>query len=182
MVRFDDIVGRYLYLSVEDVEYRVYFEENGAGIPLLCQHTAGSDGRQYRHLLEDREISKDYRLIACDLPYHGKSIPPVGKKWWQEEYRLEKEFFMKFIVAFSKALELDNPVFMGSSMGGHLAPDLALHYPGAVILRPISRSIIPTNSGPSSGSSRPSPRRVFIWIGSTIRGSATISRQASCTG
>jgi pimeloyl-ACP methyl ester carboxylesterase len=131
MARFDDIVGRYLHLSVDNVEYRVYFEEAGEGIPLLCQHTAGSDGRQYRHLLEDREISGDYRLIACDLPYHGKSIPPVGKNWWQEEYQLKKDFFMKFIVAFSKALDLDSPVFMGSSMGGHLAPDLALHYPDA---------------------------------------------------
>lgn len=129
MVRLDDIVGRYLYLTVDGVEYRVYFEEAGAGIPLLCQHTAGSDGRQYRHLLEDKEITGDFRVIAYDLPYHGKSLPPVDVEWWRKEYRLEKEFFMKFVVAFSKALGLDRPVFMGSSMGGHLAPDLALSYP-----------------------------------------------------
>jgi pimeloyl-ACP methyl ester carboxylesterase len=129
MAMFEDIVGRYLCLDVDNIRYRVYFEETGAGIPLLCQHTAGSDGRQYRHLLNDNEIAKDYRIIAYDLPYHGKSLPPVGLKWWQREYRLEKDFFMRFVVAFSKALELDRPVFMGSSMGGHLAPDLALNYP-----------------------------------------------------
>lgn len=129
MPRFDDIVGRYMYLTVDDIEYRVYFEETGTGIPLLCQHTAGSDGRQYRYLFEDKEITKDFRIIAYDLPYHGKSLPPTESEWWKSEYRLEKDFFMKFVVAFSKALELDRPVFMGSSMGGHLAPDLALHYP-----------------------------------------------------
>jgi pimeloyl-ACP methyl ester carboxylesterase len=123
------MVGRYIYIEVDDVEYRVYFEETGQGIPLLCQHTAGSDGRQYRHMLEDEEVARDYRIIAYDLPYHGKSVPPVEVKWWQEEYRLEKDFFMKFVIAFSRALELDRPVFMGSSMGGHLAPDLALHHP-----------------------------------------------------
>ncbi len=72
MARFSDIVGRYLYLELEGVEYRVYIEEAGRGIPLVCQHTAGSDGRQYRHLLEDREITSSFRVIAADLPYHGK--------------------------------------------------------------------------------------------------------------
>ena len=47
MARFSNIVGRYVYLDVEGIEYRVYFEEAGEGIPLVCQHTAGSDGRQY---------------------------------------------------------------------------------------------------------------------------------------
>ncbi len=129
MSRFDDIVGRYVYLTIDNIEYRVYFEEAGTGIPLLCQHTAGSDGRQYRHMFADTEVTREYRLIAYDLPYHGKSLPPAGVEWWRQEYKLTKDFFMKFVVAFSKALQLDRPVFLGSSMGGHLAPNLALHYP-----------------------------------------------------
>ena len=129
MARFDEVVGRYVYIPVDGIEYRVYFEENGSGIPLLLQHTAGSDGRQWRFLLEDEEVAKGFRMIAPDLPYHGKSVPPVDITWWEEEYRLDQNFFMKFVVSFSKELGLDRPVFMGSSMGGHLAPDLALHYP-----------------------------------------------------
>ena len=52
MARHSDITGRYVYVDVEGHEYRVYYEEAGQGIPLVCQHTAGSDGRQYRHILE----------------------------------------------------------------------------------------------------------------------------------
>jgi hypothetical protein len=46
MTKRDPITGGYVYLTVDDIEYRVYVEEAGVGIPLLLQHTAGSDGRQ----------------------------------------------------------------------------------------------------------------------------------------
>lgn len=128
MARYSDITGRYLYLDVEGLEYRVYMEEAGSGIPLVCQHTAGSDGRQYRHLLEDREITARFRVISIDLPYHGKSLPPAAKRYWEEEYKLTKKWFMAFWVRLIEELELDQPIFMGCSMGGHLASDLALNH------------------------------------------------------
>ena len=129
MARFAAVTGRYLYLTVDAIEYRVYFEEAGAGIPMILQHTAGADGRQWRHLLEDAEITERFRLIAHDLPYHGKSLPPASLEWWKRQYSLKQDFFMKFIVALSRELGLDRPVYMGCSMGGHLAGDLALHHP-----------------------------------------------------
>jgi hypothetical protein len=66
MARFDAATGRYVYLTIDGVEYRIYFEEAGAGIPLLLQHTAGADSRQWRHLLQDRDIGRHFRLIAYD--------------------------------------------------------------------------------------------------------------------
>ncbi|NQV20205.1 MAG: alpha/beta fold hydrolase, partial [Rhodospirillales bacterium] len=117
MARYDTAVGKYVYVTVDDLEYRVYFEESGSGIPLMLQHTAGSDAREWRHLLENPDITDNYRVIAYDLPYHGKSLPPLGKEYWKEEYRLERDFFMKFILALKNELELDKPVFMGCSMG-----------------------------------------------------------------
>src|SRR5438067_213871 len=93
--RFDAMTGRYVYLTIDGLEYRVYFEESGEGIPLLLQHTAGADGRQWRHLLNDPQIARDYRMIAYDLPYHGKSLPPIEKEWWRDEYRLTKDFLMQ---------------------------------------------------------------------------------------
>ena len=51
-------VGRYVHLDIDGLDYRVYFEEAGEGIPLLLQHTAGADGRQWRHLLEDRTSAR----------------------------------------------------------------------------------------------------------------------------
>ncbi|SVA21705.1 uncharacterized protein METZ01_LOCUS74559 [marine metagenome] len=96
---------------------------------MLLQHTAGADGRQWRHIMEDDYLGSKFRLIAYDLPYHGKSVPPADSKWWEEEYRLEKEFLMQVPIALARTLELDRPVYMGSSIGGHLAIDLALHHP-----------------------------------------------------
>ena len=129
MARFSDITGRYIYLELDGVEYRVYIEEAGTGIPLVCQHTAGSDGRQYRHILEDRDITSRFRVIAADLPYHGKSLPPVSLRYWEQEYRLTKDWFMRYWVKLCRELDLKRPVYMGCSMGGHLAGDLALNYP-----------------------------------------------------
>lgn len=129
MARFADIKAGYAYFSVEGVEYRVFIEQAGNGIPVLLQHTAGSDGRQWRHLLEDPEITHNFHLIAYDLPYHGKSVPPLSVRYWEQEYKLTKDWFMKFVVTLSKELQLHKPIYMGCSMGGHLAPDLALHYP-----------------------------------------------------
>jgi pimeloyl-ACP methyl ester carboxylesterase len=130
MAHFDTAVGRYVYLTIDSVEYRVYFEEAGTGIPIVLQHTAGADGRQWRHFLEDREFQRDFRMIAYDLPFHGKSVPPESIKWWDREYRLTKDFLMKFVVTFAHSLDLKRPVYMGSSIGGNLATDLAIHHSG----------------------------------------------------
>jgi pimeloyl-ACP methyl ester carboxylesterase len=129
MARFEAITGKYVHIEVQGVEYRVYFEESGQGIPLLCQHTAGGEGVQWRHLMNDQEVTSRVRVIAADLPYHGKSLPPESVEWWKQEYRLTKSFFIDFLIELSHVLGLEEPVFLGSSMGGHLALDLALECP-----------------------------------------------------
>jgi pimeloyl-ACP methyl ester carboxylesterase len=68
-------------------------------------------------------------LIAYDLPYHGKSVPPVSKEWWAERYDLKGEFLRSVPLALSEALDLDRPVFMGCSVGGLMALDLAYRHP-----------------------------------------------------
>jgi pimeloyl-ACP methyl ester carboxylesterase len=127
--QIEPVVGKYIYLNIHGVGYRVYFEECGSGIPLICQHTAASDGRLWRHLLNDAAITEKFRVIVPDLPYHGKSLPPQSVEWWKEEYKLTKSFFMDFQVELARALRLDRPVFMGCSMGGQLAVELAIERP-----------------------------------------------------
>ncbi len=123
--RFDAPVGHYVHLELEGVDHRVYFEEAGVGVPMLLQHTAGSHGVQWRHLFEDPWVTSHFRLIAYDLPYHGKSLPPESQPWWAEQYRLSMAFAMSVPVALADALGLARPVFMGCSIGGSLALDLA---------------------------------------------------------
>jgi pimeloyl-ACP methyl ester carboxylesterase len=122
----ESIVGRYLHLRLGGRPYRVYFEEAGRGIPLVCLHTAGSDTRQYRHLMVDPAVTEHYRVLAFDMPWHGKSTPPPG--WQEEEYRLTTETYVEAIISFCRALELDRPVVMGCSMGGRIVIPLAAEY------------------------------------------------------
>ena len=74
----EPMIGRYVYVDIGGEMHRIYFEENGVGIPLVCLHTAGSDGRQWRHLLADEEFAKSFRIIAFDMPFHGRSLPTAG--------------------------------------------------------------------------------------------------------
>jgi pimeloyl-ACP methyl ester carboxylesterase len=131
---FEPIIGRYLRLNLLGKPHRLYIEEAGQGIPLLCLHTAGSDSRQYRALLNDPEILEHYRVIAFDLPRHGKSSPPQG--WHTHEYKLTSRDYTDIVMTVSEALGLDRPVVMGCSIGGrivlHLALEHAAHF-GAII-------------------------------------------------
>ncbi len=134
MPEFDPTTGRYVYVDTASVRSRVYFEESGSGRPLLCLHTAGSDSRQYRHLLCDSEVTSRWRILAFDLPYHGRSLPPEG--WWEKEYLLTREAYVGTIMAFVRTMELTQPVVLGCSMGGAVVLELARLYGteiGAVI-------------------------------------------------
>lgn len=126
-IRKDAVTGHYIYLVIDGIEYRVYYEESGKGVPMLLHHTAGADGRQFRFLMNDDEFTKDFRFIAPDLPYHGKSLPPFDYPWWEEDYNLTLDFLIKFYKAFIEALGLERPAYMGCSTGGQLAPDLAYY-------------------------------------------------------
>src|ERR1051325_7063274 len=125
--RFEPITGRYLNFDLLGRPHRLYIEQAGQGIPLLCLHTAGSDGRQYRGLLNDKRITDNYRVIVFDMPWHGKSSPPEG--YQNEEYKLTSRGYIQMILEIADALELDKPVVMGCSIGGRIGLYLAHQHP-----------------------------------------------------
>ena len=126
-VRFEPIVGRYMHIDWQGKSHRVYVEEAGAGVPLLCLHTAGADTRQYRALMNDPGILTQFRVIAFDLPWHGKSSPPPG--WQDTTYRLTSQDYTDAILSVADAMELDQPIVMGCSIGGRIVLHLALEHP-----------------------------------------------------
>ncbi|HUN98854.1 MAG TPA: alpha/beta hydrolase [Bradyrhizobium sp.] len=128
-VRFEPIIGRYMHLDLFGRKHRIYVEEAGEGTPLLCLHTAGADGRQYRGLMNDARVTSRHRVIAFDMPWHGKSSPPAG--WHNEEYQLTSTQYTTMILAIASALELDRPILIGCSIGGRIALHLALEHPEA---------------------------------------------------
>ena len=122
----EPVVGRYLRLDLNGRPHRIYFEEAGQGIPLVCLHTAGADGRQYRALLNDAEITRRFRVIVFDLPWHGKSSPPPGFE--REAYQLTTDLYVDTVMAVCRALGLERPVAMGCSIGGRAVLHLALRH------------------------------------------------------
>jgi pimeloyl-ACP methyl ester carboxylesterase len=123
----EDVVGGYTSLDVGGRRMQVFFEGAGAGVPVLLLHTAGSDARQYRFMLADRDY-RSFRLVAFDLPFHGRSLPPPG--WWREPYRLSTAFYAEVVEAFIDRLCLDRPVLVGASMAAQIILELAMRRPG----------------------------------------------------
>jgi len=147
------IKATYLTIDYGGREYRIFYEEAGSGIPMVCLHTNGSDSRQYKYLLEDPELQADFRMIAFDMPWSGRSMPPLG--WRSERYELNIDFYVGIIREFVKALGLDKPVLIGCSIGG----DITLVMAG---LHGDEYRAICSLEGALSGNPKVPPRRA-IW-------------------
>jgi pimeloyl-ACP methyl ester carboxylesterase len=126
MPEFEPIVGRYFNIDVADGTHRIFVEEAGSGIALLCLHTAGNDSRQFRHIMNDATIRSRFRIVAFDMPYHGRSTPP--DRWWLRRFRLTTQAYLDTIRAVWLALDLERPVVLGCSMGGAIVLRLAADF------------------------------------------------------
>ena len=126
-VKKEAVVGGYVHIEIAGQMHRVYYEAAGAGQPLLCLHTAGSDSRQYRGLLNSEALTANHQVICFDMPYHGKSSPPAG--WEKHEYRLTSDLYVQTILSFMDAMEIRNPIALGCSIGGRVVLHLALKHP-----------------------------------------------------
>lgn len=127
----EPVTGRYVWLDVDERPHRVYYETAGDGdVPLVLLHTAGADSRQWRHVLNDPEVGEQYTMYAFDLPWHGRSFPPMDEDadWRDGEYRLSTDEYAEYVVSFVETLGLDDPVAMGCSMGGAIVLELAYAY------------------------------------------------------
>lgn len=61
-------------LTVNDIE--MYYEERGAGEPLILLHRFGGCGQLWLPLAD--RLAERFRLIVPDLRGHGKSTNPSG--------------------------------------------------------------------------------------------------------
>ena len=117
MARIEDIVGHYV-----DVDgTRAFFDEIGSGPPIVCIHTAGSDSREYRHLLP-LLAQHGFRAIAVDLPGHSRSYPVD----WTVTRTIHGH--AEFVHRFAKTVCDAPPVIVGCSIGGDVTLDLVAHH------------------------------------------------------
>lgn len=123
------VQGGYVPVTAGGVTYQIYYETAGSGRDVLCMHTAGSDSRQFHGLMADERITDGHRLVAFDLPWHGKSMPPEGAI--PGSWRLNTDLYVDLIMGFAAAAGLDKPIALGASMSGEICLELAYRHPEA---------------------------------------------------
>ena len=123
------VSGGYVAVAARGATYHVYYETAGSGCDLLCLHTAGADGRQFHRLMADPRLTERHRLVAFDLPWHGKSPPPAGAV--HGGWRLDTDLYVELIMGFVAAAGLDRPIVLGASMSGEICLELAYRHPDA---------------------------------------------------
>lgn len=94
-----------------------------SGKPVLLIHGLGVDGSSWT-LQFPELINAGFRPIAIDVPGFGNS--PIGTSNWSIE-RVSRD-----IVEFLKENKFDPIIIIGLSMGGTIAQQITLDYPGLV--------------------------------------------------
>jgi pimeloyl-ACP methyl ester carboxylesterase len=89
---------------------------------MICCHTAGRETRQYHDMMDI--FADKYRMIAFDMPGHGKSWPLPGNKSVDNNAD-----YGKWIWDVIQALGVGNPIVIGCSMGGNIVYHMAYNYP-----------------------------------------------------
>lgn len=92
------------------------------GHALLCIHGASGNGNQFRPLLE--RLGANHSPFAFDFPAHARS---AGIDSLESIPRMAE-----FAKGVAERLGLAAPVLVGHSMGGMVAQEYALRFPGAV--------------------------------------------------
>ncbi|TCN45104.1 pimeloyl-ACP methyl ester carboxylesterase [Rhodococcus sp. SMB37] len=130
--RYLDIGGALGFVEIvtpdrHDNDHR---DTDPAALPaILCIHTAGQSGVQWRHVARSL-ANLGYRVIVPDLPGHGRSEPaPCGPVTSIVDYG-------DWLCSVLDALGIERPYVIGCSIGGKLTLELATR-PG----RPLSGAI-----------------------------------------
>ena len=99
-----------------------FVETSGTGTPLLCIHTAGQSGVQWRQVL--RELPDlGYHVVVPDLPGHGRSDNAVAGPV------VDLSVYADWLAEVATQLGLVAPLVVGCSIGGKIALDLAARGP-----------------------------------------------------
>lgn len=100
----------------------LYYETHGSGEPLVLIEGLGYSSWMWYKQVE--ELSKHFKLIIFDNRGVGQSDKP------DEEYSIE--LFANDTVEVLLALNIEKAHFLGVSMGGFIAQEVAIRYPEIV--------------------------------------------------
>lgn len=98
---------------------KTFYEAKGEGKPLILVHGAGGASTYWFNQLSG--LSSKLRVIAIDLPGHGKSEPLKGKPTIEQ--------YAEHVESFIKEMKLSKVALLGHSMGGLVVQQIALKHP-----------------------------------------------------
>ncbi|MEQ8659530.1 MAG: alpha/beta hydrolase [Gammaproteobacteria bacterium] len=113
----EDITGHYIRVNGT----RTFYDELGAGRPLVCIHTAGASSLEYHYILP-LYAERGFHAYALDLPGHARSYPVN----WRQHRSIHEH--AEFVHAFVQTLGLQDPVITGCSIGGDITLDYAANH------------------------------------------------------
>lgn len=105
------------YLTVNNAS--LYYEDDGAGQPLLFVHGSGTSGQVWG--AQQREFVADHRVVVPDRRGCGRSARPAAGN--------TMDGLVADLAELIRALDLHRPVVIGSSSGSTYAIELALRHP-----------------------------------------------------
>ena len=147
-------------IEVGDVE--LYYEIHGEGPPVVLIHGLAGDCSAWAPQI--KVLENDYRVIALDNRGAGRSSSP--------DYPYTTRHFADDTVGLMDALEIAEPAHViGRSMGGAIAQEMAINYPG-------TRSAICFAAPTEQRTSSPPARTSVGHLTRPRRSRASCSRQA----
>lgn len=112
----------YLDLSKQRI---AYYDSQTQGPAVVFVHGNSCAGRTFVHQFES-SLADRYRMVVLDLPGHGQSAPARDPA---TEYALPG--FADTLIAFARALSIEDAVFVGWSLGGHIVLEAVVQLPRA---------------------------------------------------
>lgn len=106
------------HMTVEDCRLHG-IESHGTGLPLLMLHGSGSSSTIFHHQFSS-PLADRHRLIAIDLPGHGRSANAVSPA---RDYTITG--LARVVGAVLDGLGVQDVAVLGWSLGGHVAIEMA---------------------------------------------------------
>ncbi len=101
----------------------VHYRDEGKGFPVVLLHGAASSLQTWDGWV--KELSPHYRVIRLDLPGYGLTGPNAEKDY-------SMHWYVNFLYAFMKELNIKSCYLAGNSLGGHIAAEFAYGHKGLV--------------------------------------------------
>lgn len=108
-------------LKIENYEFNYYSRGNTTNTAILFLHGFTGDHKEFNEAIS--LLSNEFYCLSVDLPGHGKTKVNGGDELYRMEHTAEG------LIQFLNALNIDQCILAGYSMGGRLALYTALHFP-----------------------------------------------------